>query len=231
VLAIGKTPETIKAYAKQQLRWATGSFEILLTANPLFNRKLTADQRLQYFGTTTFYLNGFAIAVLLLLPVLQIFFNLTPIALDIPFWKWALLYSGFYLTQIFLSMYTMGGLKLQTLMLAAATFPIYIKAFSNALFRRDIAWQATNSVRTMDSPFNYIRMQAYIFVFLLLTTIVGIWKVAHTDEFSISLAWCALNATVFGYFIFVALAESRQMRVHARQMKKMQLNAMKGVSH
>jgi cellulose synthase (UDP-forming) len=30
VLATGKTPETLKAYMKQQLRWATGSFEIFL---------------------------------------------------------------------------------------------------------------------------------------------------------------------------------------------------------
>ena len=28
-------PETIEAYTKQQLRWATGGFEILLTHNPL----------------------------------------------------------------------------------------------------------------------------------------------------------------------------------------------------
>ena len=31
VLAVGDTPETIEAYTKQQLRWATGGFEILLT--------------------------------------------------------------------------------------------------------------------------------------------------------------------------------------------------------
>ena len=30
VMAVGKTPETLKAYSKQQLRWATGSFEIFL---------------------------------------------------------------------------------------------------------------------------------------------------------------------------------------------------------
>src|SRR6476659_124153 len=38
VLAIGDTPETIEAYTKQQLRWATGGFEILFKSNP-FSRK------------------------------------------------------------------------------------------------------------------------------------------------------------------------------------------------
>ena len=219
VLAVGKTPETLKAYSKQQLRWASGSFEIFLWHNPLFSKKLTIDQRLQYLGTTAFYFNGFAIATLLILPVLQIFFNLTPLALDIPFYQWALLYGGFYVSQIILSMYTMGGLKIETLMLSAASFPIYIKAFFNALLKRDEAWQATNRVDSYDSPFNYIRMQVYIFVFLFATTSVGIWKSVYTNEFSVSIAWCALNTFVFGYFVAVALNESRQARLNAKQAK------------
>jgi cellulose synthase (UDP-forming) len=79
VLAVGKTPETLKAYSKQQLRWATGSFEIFLKHNPLFARKLTVEQRLQYFATTSYYFVGFSVFLLLLLPPLQIFFNLSPI--------------------------------------------------------------------------------------------------------------------------------------------------------
>ncbi len=212
VLAVGKTPETIKAYSKQQLRWATGSFEIFIKKNPLFNKKLTIDQRIQYFATTAFYFNGFAAATLLILPALQIFFNITPIALDIPFYQWILLYSGFYVTQIILSMYTMGGFKIETLMLSAASFPIYIKAFFNALRGRDEAWQATNRVDSYDSPFNYIRMQTYVGIFLFLTLVVGIWKSVYTNEFSVSIAWSALNAYIFAYFIFVALRESSQMR-------------------
>lgn len=217
VLAVGKTPETIKAYSKQQLRWATGSFEIFVKKNPLFNTKLTLDQRIQYFATTAFYFNGFAAATLLFLPALQIFFNITPIALDIPFYEWILLYSGFYVTQIILSMYTMGGFKLETIMLSAASFPIYIKAFFNALRSRDEAWHATNRVDAYDSPFNYIRMQTYVFIFLLLTLFVGIWKSVYTNEFSVSIAWSALNAYIFGYFIVVALRESSTMRRNAKK--------------
>lgn len=217
VLAIGKTPETIKSYSKQQLRWATGSFEIFLHRNPLFNRLLTPDQRIQYFSTTTFYFNGFAVAILMLLPALQIYFNLTPIAMDLPFYQWALLYSGFYVTQIILSMYTMGGFRIRTFMLAAVSFPIYVKAFFNALLRRNIAWRATNRVEAYDSPFNYIRTQLYLFVFLALTTSVGIWKSIYTHEFSVSIAWSVLNTVIFGIFVAVALQEARSgQRVASR---------------
>ncbi len=213
VLAIGKTPETLKAYVKQQLRWATGSFEIFLHRNPLFNKHLTWDQRLQYLSTTSFYFNGFAVAILVLLPPLQIFFNITPIALDIPLIQWAALYCAFYLTQLILSFYAMGGIKWQTLIISAASFPVYIKAFFNALFRRDQAWQTTNSMRRGgDSAFNYIRFQTYVFIFLLLTSIVGIWKAYYTTEFSISIIWNVINTIVFAYIVVVGLHEKRQLR-------------------
>jgi cellulose synthase (UDP-forming) len=217
VLAVGKTPETLKAYSKQQLRWATGSFEIFLRHNPLFARKLTVDQRLQYFATTSYYFVGFSVLLLLLLPPLQIFFNLSPIATTIPAWQWALMYSGFYVSQLVLAFYTMGGFKLKTLMLSNASFPIYIKAFFNAFSKQDQAWDATNrKASDYDSPFNYVRVQVYIFLFLFLTTIIGIAKAAYTDEFSISLAWNGLNTIVFGYFVREAMREARILRKESR---------------
>ena len=218
VLAVGKTPETIMAYSKQQLRWATGSFEIFLRSNPLLLRRLTVDQRLQYFATTSYYFIGFSSLLLLLLPPLQIFFNLSPIATTIPIWQWALMYSGFYISQLVLAFYTMGGFKFKTLMLSNVSFPIYIKAFFNALTRRDQSWHATNTV-SYDSPFNYVRIQVYVFVFLLLTSIVGTIKALYIDEFSISLVWNTLNTFVFGYFTFMAYAEGRLLRKQRRQQK------------
>lgn len=218
VLAIGKTPETLKAYSKQQLRWATGSFEIFLKHNPLLAKKLTIDQRLQYFATTSYYFVGFSVLLLLLLPPLQIYFNLSPINVAIPFWQWALMYSGFYVLQLLLAFYTMGGLKLKTLMLANASFPIYVKAFFNALRGKDLAWQATNRV-SYDSPFNYVRMQVYVFVFLLLTTVVGAWKTVYTDAFSVSVAWNGINTIVFGYFTFVAWREAHFLRTERKRSR------------
>ncbi len=237
VLAVGKTPETLMAYSKQQLRWATGSFEIFLRANPLTRRQLTVDQRLQYFATTSYYFIGFSVFLLLLLPPLQIYFNLSPISTSIPVWQWALMYSGFYVSQLILAFYTMGGFKFKTLMLSNVSFPIYIKAFFNALTGQDQAWHATNksSTASYDSPFNYVRIQVYVFVFLLLTSIVGLIKGFYTDQFSISLAWNALNTFVFGYFIFMAFGESRQLKRLYRAQKKAENKsktyvAKKGVS-
>lgn len=222
VLAEGKTPETLKAYSKQQLRWATGSFEIFLKNNPLFNRKLSADQRLQYFLTTSFYFTGFAVLMLLLLPALQIYFNVSPISLGIPLWQWAILYSGFFIMQLMLSFYAMGGLKIETIMISAASYPIYIKAFFNALLGRDQSWSATNAKDgyAYDSPFNYIRIQTYTFVFLLLTSIVGVWKIYYTSEFSIAVVWSIVMTVIFGYFMNAAWREAHELRRESRIIKQ-----------
>ncbi len=223
VLAEGKTPETMKAYSKQQLRWATGSFEIFLTSNPLLNRRLTVDQRLQYFLTTSFYFTGFAVLLLILLPALQIFFNISPVALDIPLWQWAALYSGFFLMQLMLSFYAMGGLKLETIMISTASFPIYINAFFNALLGRDQAWSATNKRdNEYDSPFNYIRIQVYTFVFLCLTSAVGVWKIFYTSEFSIAVVWSIVMAIIFGVFMRAAAREARELKSQARALRRKQ---------
>lgn len=221
VLAEGKTPETMKAYSKQQLRWATGSFEIFLKNNPLLNKRLTMDQRLQYFLTTSFYFTGFAVFMLTILPALQIFFNLSPVAFDIPLWQWAAMYSGFFLMQLMLSFYAMGGLKLETIMISTASFPIYIKAFFNALFGRDQAWSVTNKKDSdYDSPFNYIRIQVYMFVFLLLTSVVGVWKIFYTAEFSIAVMWNLVMTLIFAVFLRAALREARELRAESRKYKK-----------
>lgn len=221
VLAVGKTPESIVSYARQQLRWATGGFEIFFRLRPLSRKSMTIDQRIQYFGTATYYFNGIAIFLLLLLPPLQIYFNLTPVDLSTTPLTWMLYYSSFYIMQIIVAFYVMGGFRFETLILATATFPIYVKAFFNALFRRDQAWEATGTTASTISPFMVVRTQTYIFIFLFLTSIAGIIKAQYTSEISVSLFWNIINTIVFGTFFVIALKEASA----ARKARKAQLSS------
>ncbi|WP_223164011.1 glycosyltransferase [Nocardioides mesophilus] len=221
VLAVGDTPETVEAYSKQQLRWATGAFEILFRHNPLSRkRNLTTDQRIQYLTTATFYLNGIAPALLLLVPPLQIYFNLTPVDLGVPTSTWLLYYAGFYFMQIVVALYTMGSFRWETLMLSSASFPIYIHALWNALTKRERKWHVTGRVGASSSPFNYTFPQALVFLFLLLTTVVGLWKGQVTGSFSLALVWNALNTVVLGIFLSVAWREAREIRAQARRVRR-----------
>lgn len=227
VLAIGDTPDTIKAFSKQQLRWATGGFEIFFWHNPLL-RPLTIDQRIQYFGTVSYYFHGFAVMLLFLLPPLHIFFNLSPVDTTIGLYSWLLAYLAFYGMQVLVAFYTMGGFKFEVLLLAMVSFPIYVRAMINGILRKDVGWQATGNKDDIDSPYNYIIPQILIFIFLLFTLMVGVWKAYYTGMIAVSLVWCLLNAIVFGGFIFTAVKEHRQMKKEAE--KQSQVNNTREVT-
>lgn len=210
-LAVGDTPETVEAYTKQQLRWATGGFEIMLTHNPLSRkRKLTMDQRLQYTVTATHYLTGICPLLLLLVPPLQIFFNLTPMNLDLTIGTWLLYYAGFYVMQIVVAFYTLGSFRFEVLMLAAVSFPIYVRALVNAVFKREQKWHVTGQKGAVSSPFNFMMPQVWFFAFLLITTAVAVWKDLGNGYFSLALAWNATNTVILGAFVLTAVGEARR---------------------
>lgn len=211
VLAVGDAPETVEAYSKQQLRWATGGFEILLTHNPLSpRRKLTADQRIQYFVTATFYLTGICPLLLLLVPPLEIYFDLRPMNLSITAGTWALYYFGFYGMQILLAWFVMGSFRWETLTLATASFPIYAKALWNVIVGKDVGWQATGAKGKRSSAFGFIIPQLLFFVFLLLTSFVAVWRDWQNGTPTIATAWNVTNTVILALFITAAARESHQ---------------------
>ena len=212
ILAVGDAPETIEAYSKQQLRWATGGFEILLTHNPLSPaRRLTGDQRIQYFVTATFYLTGIAPLLLLLVPPLEIFFDLRPMNLTITAFTWALYYAGFYAMQVLLAWFVVGSFRWETLTLSTVSFPIYTKALWNVLTGKDVGWHVTGSA-TKRSPFNFIVPQLLFFVFLALTSVVAIWRDSSNGELSIATAWNVTNTLILAAFVGTAVHEHRAAR-------------------
>ncbi len=146
VLAVGDAPETIEGFTKQQQRWATGGFEILMTHNPLSRkRRLTADQRIMYLVTATHYLTGITPALLLLVPPLEIYFDLRPVSAGLGLSTWLLFYLGFYGMQVVLAFFTLGSFRWESLMLATVSFPIYTRALFNVLVGREQKWHVTGS--------------------------------------------------------------------------------------
>jgi cellulose synthase (UDP-forming) len=208
-LAVGDAPDTIEAYTKQQLRWATGGFEIMLTHNPLSPRhKLSMDQRLMYLVTATHYLTGIAPGLLLLVPPLEIFFDLRPVNLDISVMTWVIYYAGFYIMQIILAFYTLGSFRFEVLLLAAVSFPIYLAALINAFIGKEQKWHVTGGNAKPKSPFNFIIPQVLMFFFLLLTSVVSIWRDIQNSQLTLATGWNVTNTIILAVFMVVAFRES-----------------------
>lgn len=229
VLATGHAPDTVEAYTKQQLRWATGGFEILLQSNPLSpRRRLTFDQRLQYLVTASFYLTGIAPLLLLLVPPLEIYFDLRPMNISTTVVTWLLYYAGFYVMQVLLAFYTMGSFRWETLMLATASFPIYVAALINVLVGKEQHWSATGNKSKVGSPFNFMIPQVLFFVFLLLTSVVAVWRDLGIGTLTLATAWNVTNTFILGAFVGTALLEqhrARRVRVLERRSVRLSTSA------
>jgi len=150
--------------------------------------------------------------VLLLVPVLEIFFDLRPVSLNVGIDQWFLAYAGFYGLQIVLAFFTLGSFRIEVLMLAASSFPIYIKAFMNVIIGRDTAWSVTGASKRAASPFNFLTLQVVTFVILVATTAVGIWRDVLGSQISVATVWAGLNMVILGAFLMVAMAEARRLR-------------------
>jgi cellulose synthase (UDP-forming) len=193
----------------------------MLTHNPLSPRRsLTLDQRLQYTVTATHYLTGITPLLLLLVPPLQIYFGLSPMAIETSALTWLLYYAGFYVLQVALAFYTLGTFRWETLMLATVSFPIYTRALVDALLRRDKGWHVTGRRGAAASPFAFIGPQVLFFVFLSLTSLVGLWRDVSAGSLSLALAWNTTNAAILGAFVVTAARERRQAVLLARQARR-----------
>ncbi|MDQ1589124.1 MAG: hypothetical protein QOJ77_2289 [Microbacteriaceae bacterium] len=221
-LAVGDAPSTVEDYTKQQMRWASGGFEILMRHNPLNpRRRLTMDQRLQYTVTATHYLVGITPLLLLLVPPLEIYFDLRPVNLTVTWVTWLLFYLGFYGLQIMLAFHTMGSFRPATLVMATVSFPIYIRALINVFAGKEQKWHVTGATGKRVSPFNFMIPQVLLFVFLFLTSIVAILKDIDHGTLTLATAWNITSTVVLAVFIGGAMKESHAAKTAAHPVPQL----------
>jgi cellulose synthase (UDP-forming) len=151
-----------------------------------------------------------------MVPPLEIYFDLRPVNLTVTWLTWLLFYAGFYGLQVLLAFHTMGSFRPETLVMAAVSFPIYVRAFLNVFSGREQKWHVTGASGKRVSPFNFIIPQVLFFVFVLLTSAVGIVKDYSHETLTLATAWNVTNTVVLGAFVLAALRESHLARVTAK---------------
>ncbi len=201
VLATGIGPSTLRAYFNQQLRWAGGSFAILIRDNPIFKRGLTADQRLQYLHVGTFYLGGFVVLTLILLPTLYILFGFKPI--DTTLLTWFQHYIPYFVVQYFTAWFVLGRFSTSAVVLSMNSFPAYIFAFLGVIRDKEIKWEATNK-RDVEksSGLGYLYPHAILLLIILLSIPIALVHIREPAITAIALFWTLVNTLILSYFIF-----------------------------
>lgn len=206
------------------MRWATGGFEILFTHNP-FNprRRLSLDQRFMYFVTATFYLTGIAPGIPLFVPALEVFFDPHPVNSAVSVLTWLA-----FLRRLLPVADSACGAhpgQLEVLLLAANSFPTYLRALRNAFTGVDTKWHVTGTT-TRSSAFNFIIPQVLTFVFLLGTSIVSIWRDLTPGQLNVATFWSVVNTVAIGALIGVAFHEAAE--VHGRRSDRRRVGGRRG---
>lgn len=73
------SPWTMQAWATQRLKYAGGTFDIMLRDNPLFRRGMPLRTKLHYLATFWSYLCAIWTPVMLVAPVVSMFFGIAPV--------------------------------------------------------------------------------------------------------------------------------------------------------
>jgi cellulose synthase (UDP-forming) len=200
VLARGLAPQDVTSYLKQQLRWASGGFEVLLRGR-LFKRRtgLTVDQRLQYMFTGTHYLLSLAMVTFMFLPALYLLFGLSPIRAD--GWTWAKHYLPFQAAVLLVTWLQSGGFKLSAIVASIGAAPVHLRAFGAAALNRPAKWKATNQAGAGTRSLWVVMPHTALLILNLTAIAVGVMVMADPAPTWLSVAWASMIVLILGRMI------------------------------
>jgi len=213
VLARGLAPTDASSYLKQQLRWASGGFEVLLRGK-LFKRGtgLTLDQRLQYLFVGTHYLLSVAMLTFMLLPATYLLFALSPIRADA--FTWATHYLPFQAMVLLVTWLQSGGFKGSAIVASIGAAPVHVRALWATLWRRPARWNATNAGGSTRSLW-VVMPHVALLVLNLTGIVVGLAVMADPPPTWLSVGWATMIILILGRMIAAALAKAPDPEVPA----------------
>jgi cellulose synthase (UDP-forming) len=208
VLARGLAPQDVPSYLKQQLRWASGGFEVLLRGR-LFKRGigLTIDQRLQYLFCGTHYLLSLAMLTFMLFPALYLLFALSPIRADGV--AWATHYLPFQAAVLLVTWLQSGGFKPSAIVASIGAVPVHLRALGGVLLGRPAKWKATNAGGDSGRSLWAVMPLVALLVLNATAIAVGVLVMADPAPTWLSVGWASMIVLILGRMILESVTGGR----------------------
>lgn len=216
-LARGIAPDNLQAYFKQQFRWASGGFEVLLRGGLCRRRNgLTLDQRLQYVLTGTNYLLALAALVFMLVPATYLLFGLSPVQANLEIWLTH--YVPFYTLVVMVTWLQSGGFRPSAIVTSIGAAPVVARALLMVLLGRRTSWNVTNAVSGRLPGVELVLPQIALLLLNIVAIVVGLRTVVDPPATVLSVMWASLHILVLGRMVAEAvLAPHRaEQRVEER---------------
>ncbi|MFH0919170.1 MAG: glycosyltransferase family 2 protein [Fibrobacterota bacterium] len=145
----GLVPEDLQTFFKQQLKWASGMFDLFIHEYPKWFRRLNLQAKLYYFFAGTHYLNGLAGFITVAAPILLLFFQVY--AVEMPITGFLLHVTPYILLSFAINMYVQRwysdkqehGIPWRSMLLEKGTWHIYALSFIYMLARKKVPYLPT----------------------------------------------------------------------------------------
>jgi cellulose synthase (UDP-forming) len=212
-LSYGLVPATLSAYYKQQLKWARGTFELLLTTYPKLFSRLSLRQRLHYGTIPLYYLLGVVQLIDLLIPIGSLLTMHLPLKLDLPVFATAyfpLLATAFLIRQYaqrWLIERHEAGFHLIGGLLASGTWWIYVLGLIYTIFRVEVPYIPTPKEDRPRNNFMLILPNLVMSLVSIATIGYSIYvygRFAHSNIYSrMMIGFALLNAIILGINVLI----------------------------
>lgn len=217
VYAFGMGPEDLAGYFKQQFRWAAGTIRVLREVVKQFFKNpfsLKLGQWFEYFLSSTYYLVGMAFSVLVLCPLIFIFFKVPSFFADpkvylLAFLPYIILSLGIFYLALRKRHYKPQDLVLGQL-LGAATFLVYVRAALAGLLGLKLSFGVTPKTSSGKAPFRVIWPQATAMV---INFIAVVWAgnrffYEHDPAVLVNGFWVFYHFLVFSSVFYFSRSEA-----------------------
>jgi cellulose synthase (UDP-forming) len=234
ILARGLVPEDLRSYFSQQLKWATGMFQVLFGMMPRLFWKLPGWERLRYMISSTYYLIGLAITINLMLPIIFLFTGVWAVEMPIqgyvarlvPFVTMFLVIH--LLSQRWMRHPSERGLQWRGMLLKLGTWPVYLLALAYAAAGVKVPYLPTAKTRQRG---NFIGLVLPHLVVIILSLAGIVWALnsplADFDGTRLMIVFASINCMLMLPTVLAAAAEARPARA-ARAMERRPEAAVRG---
>jgi cellulose synthase (UDP-forming) len=219
VLARGLAPHDLYAHLKQQFRWSSGGFEVLLRGRLFQRGGLTLDQRLQYLLVGTNYLLSLAVLIFMLVPSAYLLFGWSPIRGDTA--SWLLHYLPFYVLIILVTWFQCGGFRPSAIVMSIGAAPVHFRALVMVLARRRVSWSVTNVDSDGQPGIELVLPQVAFLLLNLVSIAVGLSTIVDLSATVLSVIWASMQVLILGRVIVEAVLDPRRQQARTKEPKRL----------
>jgi cellulose synthase (UDP-forming) len=205
------SPWSVDAWAAQKHKYAGGTYDIMMWANPIFKRGLPWKPKLHYLATFWSYASVFWFPVLLLAPAVSLFSGVAPID-AYTFSFFAHLLPVLFCNEVALTLATKGYDTYSGRCLSMGTLLIQAKAFAQVARGLRPKFKPTPKIPGTSVEFAYAIPNLILILFLASAAVWGVLASAFgIQNYSLSLLvvnlfWIGCNILLLAKTVVVCLS-------------------------